>query len=232
MKRKDLDKLILEAYAEVLSESLKSQFSVLDEADEEDSFADNGGTGGESEDTGGVGTYDPSSKTAQDSNPQEALGMKRLLSRFPTLQVALTRLQTDEFKSFVDSIDWVSPRPSAFRVNLKNGQEYTLTWTGEGFKARIMGKEYFINNISDYQQALDKLSILYTEAPFKNQDEEVEEAEVAEPIDTSTGGGGGGEFPGEESGGVSPEAGGEETPEPAELEGEPIDFEAGAEPEA
>ena len=97
-----------------------------------------------------------------------------------------------------------------------------------------MGKRYLLSNIADYQQALDKLSILYKEAPMSGA------GEAAEVDDTGGGGGGGGDFPGGEAGGAE---GGEEGGEAdipagddapaADLGGEEIDFEdAGEEPEA
>ena len=159
----------------------------------------------------------------------------KILGRFPTVKAALVKLQTDQFKEFVDSIDWISPRPSSFRINLKNGQDYILKWTGKTFEAQIMGKRYILSSISEYQQALDKLAILYKEAPMTGAGE-------GEPADTDTGGGGGGgggDFPGEEGGGGEGDAvddlGGEEGDDapPADLGGEEIDFEdAGEEPEA
>ena len=79
-----------------------------------------------------------------------------ILGKFPTLKKAIIKLQTDQFKEFVDSIDWISPRPSSFRVNIKNGQYYILKWTGTGFEAQILGKRYYIDKIDDYQQALDR----------------------------------------------------------------------------
>jgi hypothetical protein len=159
----------------------------------------------------------------------------KILGRFPTVKAALVKLQTDQFKEFVDSIDWISPRPSSFRINLKNGQDYILKWTGKTFEAQIMGKRYILSSISEYQQALDKLAILYKEAPMTGAGE-------GEPADTDTGGGGGGgggDFPGEEGGGGEGDAvddlGGEEGDDapPADLGGEEIDFEdAGEEPDA
>ena len=160
-----------------------------------------------------------------------------ILGKFPTLKAAIIKLQTEDFKEFVDSIDWVSPRPSSFRVNLKNGQDYILKWTGKSFEAQIMGKRYLLSNIADYQQALDKLAVLYKEAPMKG-------AGGGEPADTDTGGGGGGggEFPGEEGGAEGGEEGdavdalgGEEGGEEeggADLGGEEIDFEDEEIPEA
>jgi hypothetical protein len=159
-----------------------------------------------------------------------------ILGKFPTLKAAIVKLQTDDFKEFVDKIDWISPRPTSFRINLKNGQDYILKWTGKTFEAQIMGKKYLLSNIADYQQALDKLAVLYKEAPMTGAGEE--------PADVDTGGGGGGgggDFPGDDAAGGGEEggedlgaddAGGEEGGG-ADLGGEEIDFEEPAEePEA
>ena len=159
----------------------------------------------------------------------------KILGKFPTVKAAIVKLQTEDFKEFVESIDWISPRPTSFRVNLKNGQDYILKWNGKTFEAQILGKRYVLSNIAEYQQALDKLAILYKEAPMSGAGE-------GEPADTDTGGGGGGggEFPGDDAAGGGEEGdavddlGGEEGGEEggADLGGEEIDFEDGAEPEA
>lgn len=164
-------------------------------------------------------------------------GTDKILGKFPTLKSTIVKLQTEDFKEFVDSIDWISPRPTSFRINLKNGQDYILKWTGKTFETQILGKRYLLSNIADYQQALDKLAILYKEAPMAGAGEG--DGEGFEP-ETSGGGGGGGDFPGEEGGAEGGEDfGGEEAPEGGEegggedLSGEPIDFEeTGEEPEA
>ena len=158
-----------------------------------------------------------------------------ILGKFPTLKAAIVKLQTDDFKEFVDKIDWISPRPTSFRVNLKNGQDYILKWTGKTFEAQILGKRYLLSNIADYQQALDKLAVLYKEAPMTGAGEE--------PADVDTGGGGGGgggDFPGDDATGGGEEGGDEvdalgggEEGGGADLGGEEIDFEEPAEePEA
>lgn len=175
------------------------------------------------------------------SAPEETVledATDEILGKFPTLKKAIIKLQTDQFKEFVDSIDWISPRPSSFRVNIKNGQSYILKWTGTGFEAQILGKRYYIDQIDDYQQALDKLARLYKEGPMSGAGE----GEPVEPSDTGGGGGGGGDFPGEEGGAEGGEEPGAETPTPGEEGGEeggadlgeePIDFEEpGEEPEA
>jgi hypothetical protein len=169
-----------------------------------------------------------------DAGPETVLedATDTILAKFPTLKATIVKLQTEEFKEFVDSIDWVSPRPTTFRVNLKNGQHYILKWTGKGFQAQILGKRYDINKINDYQQAIDKLSELYKEGPMKGAGEEGGDF----GDDTGGGGGGGGDFPGGEGGAEGGEdLGGEEGGETGGDEGgedlsdEPIDFEAGEE---
>ena len=157
----------------------------------------------------------------------------QIIAKFPTLKSTIIKLQTEDFKEFVESIDWISPRPTEFRINLKNGQDYILKWTGRGFEAQILGKRYFLNNIAEYQQALDKLAILYKEGPLKGAGEgEAEAGDGAE-----FGGGGGGDFPGDDAAGggegdttPADDAGEEEGG--ADLSGEPVDFEAGEEPDA
>ena len=128
------------------------------------------------------------------------------------------------------TIDWVSPKPTTFRVNLTNGQDFTLKWTGTNFEAKVLGKKYYLGKVDEFQQALDKLARLYQEAPLKGAGEEDAEGGA----DTDFGDGGGGEFPGEEGGGEDAaftDAGGDEEGG-ADLGGEEIDFEAGEEPEA
>ena len=202
------DELEEESKPEQLLESL------LDEVEEEDPTPEE----------------DPNPNAGEETVLEDATDT--ILAKFPTVREALIKLQTEDFKEFVESIDWISPRPTSFRVNLKNGQDYILKWTGKTFEAQILGKRYLLSNIADYQQAIDKLAILYRESPMKGAGEEGGEFDA----DTG-GGGGGGDFPGEEGGGgelegdLEGELGGEEGGEEGgeDLTDEPIDFESGEE---
>src|SRR6056300_408669 len=187
--------------------------SLLDEVEEEDPTPEE----------------DPDPKAGEETVLEDATDT--ILAKFPTVKQALIKLQTEDFKEFVETIDWISPRPTSFRVNLKNGQDYILKWTGKTFEAQIMGKRYLLSNIADYQQAVDKLAILYRESPMKGagEDEPASGEDIAS-ADT----GGGGDFPGGEGGAEGGEdfgddLGGEEGGDEggADLEGEPIDFEDG-----
>tara|TARA_R110001592_G_scaffold150123_1_gene375779 strand:- start:5489 stop:6130 length:642 start_codon:yes stop_codon:yes gene_type:complete len=213
MRKADLENIILEAYKEVLNESLLDQLN--EEEPEEEPAPEE----------------EPDMDAPQDTVLEDATD--KILGKFPTVKAALVKLQSEQFKEFVESIDWVSPRPSSFRINLKNGQDYILKWMGDGFQAQIQGKRYYINKIDDYQQALDKLELLYRESPMKGAGE-------GEPADTDTGGGGGsgGDFPGGDAGGGGGEGdaldalAGDEEGGGADLSDEPVDFEAGEEPDA
>ena len=155
--------------------------------------------------------------------------MDQILNKFPTLRHALIRLHSEDWEQFVQGIDWVSPKPTIFRIQLKNGQDYTLKWMGKDFEAEISGKKYYIGQIGDYQQALAKLSILYQEGPM-GEDPDMEGGEGGGSESGGFGGGGGGgDFPGGEEGGS--EGGSEEGKESKgdeggeDVGGEDIDFE-------
>lgn len=83
-----------------------------------------------------------------------------LFSKFPTLHRTIEDLLTSDYNNFLSNIEWVSPRPSTFRVVLKNQQAFYLKWMGKGFEAQIEGKRYHISNAAQFQQALDRLGEL------------------------------------------------------------------------
>ena len=178
-------------------------------------------------------------KEADEPKPQDPIGDEKaseqtvledatdkMLSKFPTLKHTLVKLMTKDFKEFVDTIDWVSPKPTTFKINLVNGQDFNLRWTGKNFQAQILGKRYMLGYLSDFQQALDKLSKLYQQAPLKGAGEEGEGTETDFGGDAT-----GGDFPGEEGEAAFDDAGaaGGEEGGGEELGGEEIDFEAGEE---
>jgi len=83
---------------------------------------------------------------------------EEILGKFPTLRKTLTTLFTTQYDSFIDDVQWVAPKPTTFKVVLKNGENFFLKWMGKGFEAQITGKRYFLPNIAEFQQALDKLN--------------------------------------------------------------------------
>ena len=150
-----------------------------------------------------------------------------MLQKFPTLKKTIVRLMTDDFKDFLETIDYISPRPTAFRLNLANGQSFTLKWMGKNFEATISGKRYYLGQLNDFQQALDKLSILYKEGPVEKPESELETgAEGGDDFSDAGGSAGGG-------GGLEEPAGGGEDLGNEDLGDEDLGFEEpGEEPEA
>ena len=154
---------------------------------------------------------------------------QEILGKFPTLKRQLVALLSEEFEEFIDEVKWIAPKPSTFQVVLQNGEKFFLKWNGAGFEAQIAGKQYALNYVSEFQQALDKLNELLKSGPLKSLADMDAEAE-AEAGDDEFGGGdfGGGDddFGGEEGGEEDFDAGEEE-------EGEDVEFEEpGEEPEA
>jgi len=78
----------------------------------------------------------------------------------------------------------------------------SLKWLGKGFEATVEGKRYFLNNVSEYQQCLDKIGHMLASGPITDQfadDTSGEDVFGAE--------GGSGDFPGEEGGAAGFEGG-------------------------
>jgi len=127
---------------------------------------------------------------------EEADPTADILAKFPTLKKTLVHLMTPEFEEFVEKVGWMSPKPSTFKVEFKNGQDIQLKWMGKGFQATVEGKRYFLNNVSEYQQCLDKIGHMLASGPITSQFDDAASGE-----DVFGGAeGGGGEFPGAEGG--------------------------------
>ena len=136
-----------------------------------------------------------------------------ILGKFPTLHRTLVSLMTDDFRTFVQDVQWVAPKPTTFKVLLKNGQMFHLKWLGKGFEAQIAGKRYYIAKVNDFQQALDKLNDLLKYGPVKGPGEGG--GAEGDGFEAGSGGGGGGDFGGGEEGGEEAPA---EEPGEAEIE--------------
>ena len=48
------------------------------------------------------------------------------LTKFPELKAVIVDLLSADYGKFIDSIDWVAPRPTTFRINLLNSQSFYL----------------------------------------------------------------------------------------------------------
>lgn len=138
----------------------------------------------------------------EEEEPALKTSTQEILGKFPTLKKALISLLTNEYDEFVEDVKWTVPKPSTFKVVLKNGQPFFMKWTGKGFEANIEGKQYLLSTVSEYQQALDALGRILKDGPITQGEEPGGENFAEEP---GMAGGSGGEFPGAEVGTETPE---------------------------
>ena len=89
--------------------------------------------------------------------PEEAAEYDEL-TKFPELKKVIVDLLTNEYDNFLDSIDWVSPRPTTFRINLKNGQDFYLIYGKRSWIAQVEGKKYYLLNLPEEERAAQAIS--------------------------------------------------------------------------
>jgi hypothetical protein len=84
--------------------------------------------------------------------PEEALEYDEL-TKFPELKKVIVDLLTFDYDNFLSSIDWVAPRPSTFRINLENGQNFYLIYGKRSWIAQVEGKKYYLLNLPEEERA-------------------------------------------------------------------------------
>ena len=80
------------------------------------------------------------------------------LTKFPALKEVILTLLTADFDNFLSSIDWVAPRPTTFRINLRNDQNFYLIWMGRSWIAQIEGKKYYLLNLPEEERAVEAIA--------------------------------------------------------------------------
>ena len=104
------------------------------------------------------------------------------LTKFPELKAIIVDLLGPDYAKFIDSIDWVAPKPTTFRINLLNGQSFYLIYTTRSWIAEVEGKKYYLLNLNEQERATEKIARILR---YGAQDEEVESADVEGSEDIS-----------------------------------------------
>lgn len=89
-------------------------------------------------------------------------------NKFPTVEETLIKLLTDQYPLFVQDILWVAPRPTTFKVMLKNGQYFIMTKTENDWIVQVEGKKYYMPSIQDEQRATDALARVLSYGQLKS----------------------------------------------------------------
>jgi hypothetical protein len=106
------------------------------------------------------------------------------LTKFPQLKAVIVDLLTYEFDSFLSSIDWVAPKPTTFRINLKNDQDFYLIYSRTSWIAQIEGKKYYLLNLPEEERACEAIARILRYGPKSSAD-----ASAAAGESTDAGGG-------------------------------------------
>ena len=118
----------------------------------------------------------------QTITPEEAIQYDEL-TKFPELKKVLVDLLTAEYDSFLASIDWVAPRPTTFRINLKNDQNFYLIYGKRSWIAQVEGKKYYLLNLPEEERAAQSISNLLR---YGIKDEKADEGDLSPgDLDTS-----------------------------------------------
>ena len=80
------------------------------------------------------------------------------LTKFPELKAIIVDLLTHEFDNFIASIDWVAPKPTTFRINLKNDQDFYLIYSRTSWIAQVEGKKYYLLNLPEEERATEAIA--------------------------------------------------------------------------
>jgi hypothetical protein len=91
--------------------------------------------------------------------PAEAIEYDEL-TKFPELKKVIVDLLTPEYDNFLASIDWVAPRPTTFRINLENGQNFYLIYGKRSWIAQVAGKKYYLLNLPEEERAAEAIANL------------------------------------------------------------------------
>jgi hypothetical protein len=106
------------------------------------------------------------------------------LTKFPQLKEIIVNLMTHEFNYFLESIDWIAPRPSTFRINLLNGESFILIFGDRSWIAQVEGKKYYLLNLDEEEFAAQAISRILQYGPASGADTEETTAPAEAPAET------------------------------------------------
>ena len=119
-----------------------------------------------------------------DSDTKVSLDNARfpVLSKFPSLQDVIVKLLTDQYDLFLKEIEWVSPRPTTFRIVLGNDQVFYLIYTDRTWIGKVEGKKYYLLNIGEEQNCIEAISRILSYGAKADIPEPKAEVPAEEPV--------------------------------------------------
>ena len=97
----------------------------------------------------------------QEAQQQKAEKAMYLVYRFPGLKKVMEDLMSPAFGRYVNGINIISPKPTTFRVDLINGQDFSIKYLGKDkFMLKVAGKKYNPINLGELERASQSISDL------------------------------------------------------------------------
>ena len=83
-----------------------------------------------------------------------------ILRKYPTLEKTLQMLMSAAYKDYITGIYIISPKPTTFKIVLHNDQEFTLTFLGKAYEAKVAGKKFYLQTIGERERCMNAISRL------------------------------------------------------------------------
>jgi hypothetical protein len=97
----------------------------------------------------------------QEEQQRKAEKAMYMVYRFPGLKKLMEDLMSPAFGRYVNSINIVAPKPTTFKVDLTNGQDFSIKYIGKGnFTVKVSGKKYDPLNIGELERASQSIADL------------------------------------------------------------------------
>lgn len=113
---------------------------------------------------------------------QKAEKAMYMVYRFPGLKKVMEELMSPAFGRYINNIDIVAPKPTTFKVDLSNSQDFTIIYLGRNnFAVKVAGKKYNPNNLGELERASQGISELLqlNYAPAEGKDQTSPDAGLA-----------------------------------------------------
>lgn len=105
----------------------------------------------------------------------------KILLKYPSLKEVILNMFTKIYNDYIKELYVVAPKPTTFKVLLRNGQQFFLTYTPKTYIAQISGKKYYLANREDFERSLQALvALLNIGAPANTEGPEAETSTKSE----------------------------------------------------
>jgi hypothetical protein len=101
---------------------------------------------------------------AYQGNPESPMNI--MLLKFPQLSDTLEKLLSNQYRIFVNDIQWVAPKPTTFKVILPNNQYFNLIWNTEDFICKVAGMKYDMLVLQERERAIKAIAELIQYGPI------------------------------------------------------------------